>query len=307
MIRRLVAVAGGSMRSGVVVGFGCSGVSADRRRVLGGVLRGLCLAISATAMLWPGVAVGKTFTSTGSQQIYLVPPGVRAVHVLAAAGTGAAVTLSTTGGFGATASANLPVTPGQTLYVEVGGNASGFSGGFNGGGDGDSQCCAGGGGGASDVRTVSLANAGSLNSRLIIAGGGGGAGNGNGGNGDENSPDYLAGMGTGGGAGTTTAGGAGGAACGTTDTFANTGSPGAFGLGGTGGTYGGGGGGGGYYGGGGGGGDAGGGGRSVPPSECGGGGGGGSSYFSPHAIHVSLGTNTSGIPLVEINPDRRRR
>ena len=63
----------------------------------------------------------------------------------------------------------LPVTAGEVLYVEVAGN------GFNGGGLGG-EFEAGRGGEASDVRTVPMASAGTLGSRLLVAGGGGGGG-----------------------------------------------------------------------------------------------------------------------------------
>ena len=119
----------------------------------------LSLAVSITAVVWPGAAAGRVFRYTGAQQRYVVPSKVTVIRVLAVGGKGAALTPDTIGGLGATASATLPVAPGETLYVEVGGNARGFVGGFNGGGPGDSNCCAGGGGGASDVRTVSVADA----------------------------------------------------------------------------------------------------------------------------------------------------
>jgi Glycine rich protein len=97
-------------------------------------------------------------------------------------------------GRGAQVSGDVAVTPGQTLYVNVGG-APTFSntptrscvqqdhtfiacaGGFNGGG---SSQWGGGGGGASDVRTLSRSGdqLASLHSRLIVAAGGGGSGGG---------------------------------------------------------------------------------------------------------------------------------
>jgi hypothetical protein len=166
-------------------------------------------------------------------------------------------------GRGAQVSADLAVTPGQTLYVNVGG-----SDGFNGGGS--SSGSGGGGGGASDVRTVSRDQDGSLDSRLIVAGGGGGSGEGvfeddcggtlrgaaggDAGSAGGNGPwckdlrgvinGGLAG-GTSGGAGGQSAGGLGGFSGGSGD-----GQSGSLGLGGNGGQFGGGAG-GGYYGGGG--------------------------------------------------------
>jgi hypothetical protein len=101
--------------------------------------------------------------------------------------------------------AGTQVKPGQTLYVEVGGEGGGPSkvdggkGGWNGGADGGSSghhsgwgWTGGGGGGASDVRIVSRAEANgdspaSLGSRLVVAAGGGGAGgdSGDGGHGGD--------------------------------------------------------------------------------------------------------------------------
>ena len=70
----------------------------------------------------------------------------------------------------------MNVTPGETLYVEVGGagqsQEDGGEGGFNGGGNGG-----GGGGGASDIRLESRSTPLSTeDTRLIVAAGGGGAG-----------------------------------------------------------------------------------------------------------------------------------
>jgi len=81
-------------------------------------------------------------------------------------------------------SGDLAVGSGQTLYVNVGGIPTGVSncdsnvacnGGFNGG---ESSSSGGSDGGASDVRTVSRSQSGSLASRLIVAAGGGGSGSG---------------------------------------------------------------------------------------------------------------------------------
>src|SRR5205823_13832347 len=85
-------------------------------------------------------------------------------------------------GLGGEATATIPVTPGETLSVMVGGqgepgvNGSGpGAGGFNGGGSGGATTGGigsnpgSGGGGASDIRRGT--------DRLVVAGGGGGAGN----------------------------------------------------------------------------------------------------------------------------------
>lgn len=124
-----------------------------------------------------------TFGPTGSEDTFTVPDWVSSVHVEATGAPGA-------GGFhfgavspagrGATVRGDLTVTPGDTLYVNVGDAPTTDTGtcitdvacigGFNGGG---SSAYGGGGGGASDVRTVSSDQSGSLDSRLIVAGGSG--------------------------------------------------------------------------------------------------------------------------------------
>jgi hypothetical protein len=231
-----------------------------------------------------GATVICTFPGTNVEQTFIVPADVSAVDITATGAWGGHS--SDAGGEGEQAyAAGLPVTPGATLYVEVGapgGNAppilgaDGPAGGWNGGGVGaasdpltDPQAS---GGGASDVRTVSggvdpATDALSLASRLIVGGGGGGAA-GCGAGGDAGQPGtYTTGTGcmassVGGGPGTAMAGGAAGGLLA---------AAGVVGLGGDGGALtppataagdGGGGGGGGWYGGGGGGPQAGGGGGS---------------------------------------------
>jgi hypothetical protein len=254
-----------------------------------------------------GRTVTCTFTYTGSQQTLVVPAGVGSVQIAAVGAPGG----GSAGGLGGTASATVPVTPGETLYVDVGGAATGLSGGFNGGGDagsGASNGGAGGGGGASDVRST----AGSLASRLVVAAGGGGSGAvgqgggslGQGGAADADGTDGhdAAGGNHGGGrglAGTTTGGGNGGAfGTGGTDsgTSGMNGTPGVGGAGGGGAGANaiGGGGGAGYYGGGGGG-----GGGATSVDQGGGGGGGGGSSFAPNGT-TGLAPSTSTPPSVTI-------
>ncbi|HET6509816.1 MAG TPA: glycine-rich protein [Baekduia sp.] len=116
-----------------------------------------------------------TFTATlhGSEQTYVVPLGTTLVHVDAAGASGG----GESGGIGGRVVADLPVTPGQVLYVEVGkhGHEDGTTPGWNGGGVGTYTT----GGGASDVRLASahgdVLDPTSLASRVVVAGGGGGA------------------------------------------------------------------------------------------------------------------------------------
>jgi hypothetical protein len=233
----------------------------------------------------------QTFSYTGSQQTFTVPQGVAEVTVVAYGAQGGNGQKGA-GGKGGRIQANLAVTPGETLYVYVGGqggNVSSPMGGFNGGGTGGPNGCGnyggGGGGGASDVRVGGAA----LNNRVVVAGGAGGGGedgaNGNalyGGAGGgtvgqkgQDSANFGCGSKASGQGGTQSAGGAAGVwACSACNAVV-----GALGQGGNGNTSsscggctGGGGGGGGYYGGGGGG---------------HGGGGGGSSYAGPGTSNVT--------------------
>lgn len=246
----------------------------------------------------PAVAAETTvFGSTGAEQSYVVPAGVTEMSFVAIGG-------GTPGGgynlpsFGARVSGKLSVTPGETLYVEVGANGAGAIGmtgglgGFNGGGNGGNSSGgypAGlGGGGASDLRTVPRAQPGSLASRLLVAGGGGG------GSGLFGGP-YLGGRGgnagglgangsgaTGGGAGTQSGGGASGGGLATAGTA---------GQGGSGGAVGGGGGGGGYFGGG--------GGQGQASSQAGGG-GGGSSFLGTRVTDGSVAIDDTKVPSITL-------
>ena len=263
----------------------------DRRRrplrsiaVLGGALLAV-LGSAGTAQ-----ASTTTFTYTGAEQTFTVPGGVTSLGVKAIGGAGANSEVS--GGEAAEVSGSLTVSPGQTLYVEVGGagQVAGV-GGFNGGGNG--ALAGGGGGGASDVRTVPRSVALSTeDTRLIVAAGGGGGGGsgiegfgGVGGGAGEAGAEAPESGNLGGGAGTASTGGSGGSGCG------GTGSDGQLGSGadgGGGGGNGGGGGGGGYYGGGGG---------SGGCSYGGGGGGGGSSLVPA----LGLQALTTAAPKIEFS------
>src|SRR5208283_3929205 len=86
----------------------------------------------------------QTFTALAAQN-YIVPFGVTQATIVAAGAQGA----NTDGG---SVTATIPVTPGESLAVYVGGANVGAVGGFNGGGSSGGGGCNGGGGGASDVR-----------------------------------------------------------------------------------------------------------------------------------------------------------
>lgn len=259
--------------------------------------------------------VTDSLTYNGALQTYTVPCGVTSVLIEcygAAGASGADGSAANTGGaqgLGGYSAGTLAVTPGDILYVTVGGAASGSTGGFNGGANGGSQN-AGGGGGASDVRVGNTA----LTDRVITAGGGGGGGRGgcetgsiNGGNGGDggggnggdgtNSPDGGGGFGAVG-----ASAGAQGIGC--SGFVGSPGTAGASGVGGVGGAGqscccfsisaipGGGGGGGGFTGGGGG------GGGSAGTTSCSGnnkGGGGGGAGGSSDISGVTSGTIVNGI------------
>jgi uncharacterized repeat protein (TIGR01451 family) len=140
------------------------------------------------------------FAYTGARQDWVVPAGVTsAVFDLDGAAGGSFAPIGFlpggTGGGGGHVHSTVAVTPGQTLYLRVGGEgedggafeSSGADeltetslGGFNGGGTTTITCSFCGftlgaaGGGASDVRS----SADGLANRLLVAGGGGGGGTG---------------------------------------------------------------------------------------------------------------------------------
>ncbi|MDO8188992.1 glycine-rich protein [Conexibacter sp. JD483] len=159
------------------------------------------------------------FDYTGAAQAVTVPAGMtRATFVLRGGAGGDNNPLFALGGIAAELRATLPVAPGETLELNVGGRGlSGANAGFNGGGRGAGVGPghqSGAGGGATDVR----APGGGLSTRLLVAAGGGGAGTNNGGKlagsggaADADGQDgYSSELATGGGGGLTS--GAGGSA-----------------------------------------------------------------------------------------------
>jgi len=288
---------GGTLSALGFVGSGREGRS--RRRVVAlvsgvGVTAALAVAVPRLASAAPlpsnctpsGATVTCSYGYTGGEQTFTVPSGVTSVQVIAIGAAGGADYLGNPGGEGEKVTGPLTgLKGGQTLYVEVGQQpdtattGAGFNlpGSFNGGGGPGYGGDAGAGGGASDVRTISSADTGSLASRLIVAGGGGGhsetyhtpepPANAEADAQPAAATDYF---GQGGFAGNH--GGAGGAAA--SDFSQAVGGTGMLGQGGSGaaGKPSGGGGGGGYFGGGGGGGGA----DNIGTGEAGGGGGGSS-------------------------------
>lgn len=272
----------------------------------------------ASALIWSGVAQADTtsFTYTGGEQSFTVPAGVTSLHVTAVGAPGGLGVGNQAFGnaLGGLVVADLTVSPGQLLYVEVGGAggngsaASGGFGGFNGGGNGGNGTTGtgggGGGGGASDVRTVSRSALNSLASRLLVAAGGGGtggtskgggAGGGNflGGDGGDGGKGLSGAGGAGGEGGTQTAGGGSGAQAG----HAGIGGPGASASGSLSGNGGGGGGGAGLFGGGG----AFPGTGNIGAGSGGGGGAGGSSGVSSADTPFSALAANTGVPSVSFD------
>ena len=251
-----------------------------------------------------------TFSYTGAQQTFTVPSGVTSITVEgygAAGGAGeSSGSTKSNGGLGGYLKATISVTPGDTLYINIGGvGESGANignavsaGGFNGGGDSANSYSTdrngGGGGGATDIRTST-----NLSDRIFVVGAGGGGGGGtvsgtnsNGGagggtSGEDGTDGEGSAKGLGGGGGSQSSGGSRGTGNSTDNEH---GIAGALGVGGDESINGGdanckegnGGGGAGYYGGGS-------GGCGHGRSITGGGGGGGSSYTTGTII-----TNTQG-------------
>jgi|HubBroStandDraft_5_1064220.scaffolds.fasta_scaffold03959_4 hypothetical protein len=165
------------------------------------------------------------FGYTGGPVSWTVPAGVTTVSVTADGAQGGAGQ-DGQGGLGGAATADVAVTPGEVLQVDVGGagssQADGGAGGWNGGGASGGSYSAGGGG-ASDIRTGACASSLTcdMTAALLVAGGGGG-----GGSNGANVGGYYGGAGGGatggnspmspygGGGGTQTAGGAGGSGTG---------------------------------------------------------------------------------------------
>ncbi|MGI8623266.1 MAG: hypothetical protein ACR2NB_07205, partial [Solirubrobacteraceae bacterium] len=93
---------------------------------LAAALAGLALASSAPAAAACQTGNNLVFSYTGAEQCYAVPANVSKVRVVAVGAPGAG------GGNGAQSVTIVSVSPGSSLYVEVGGKGSGMTGGFNG-------------------------------------------------------------------------------------------------------------------------------------------------------------------------------
>jgi hypothetical protein len=123
-------------------------------------------------------AMRNTFNFTGGVQTWTVPAGVTSIYVEALGANGGLGGAAANFG-GARVQGTMPVTPGETLSIYVGGGGRASSsrggtsaGGWTGGGNGLGTVGAGGGG-ATDIRQGGTA----VSNRVIVAGGAGGAGN----------------------------------------------------------------------------------------------------------------------------------
>ncbi len=271
-----------------------------RRLVFLAVLIGTMLVSTVAGAASPQVT---TFNFTGGEQTYTVPPGLDAVTIVATGARGGGPLTVLAAGRGAVASGIVAVTPGEVLYVEVGGIGGHPAGGFDGGGGGatntDVRLSEFGGGGASDVRLVSSSADGSLDSRVLVAAGGGGSATPAAAGGDAGAVGGSSpGSSVGGGAGSQTAGGAGGCNA----LLTGCGSDGSLGVGGAGGVSGtganareGAGGGGGWFGGG--------GGAGVLDGSVGGGGGGSSLVPAGGAVTLATVTTPPSVVIATRRPD----
>jgi Glycine rich protein len=135
----------------------------------------LLACIGSALLAAPALGTTQTFNYTGAVQTWTVPAGVTSASfdLFGAQGGGR----GGPPGLGGHATATIPVSAGDSIQVNVGGQGQPVfgsgQGGFNGGGNGTGALPGSSGGGASDIRLGGT----SLNHRVLVAGGGGGAGN----------------------------------------------------------------------------------------------------------------------------------
>ena len=142
-------------------------------------------------MLKPQINDTYLFNFTGEIQKFIVPNKIYKIQVNAVGAKGGSGSNGQLGGDGANITTTLDVTPGQTLYIVVGGypgESKQAKYGYGGNGGGSNGTGSGGaGGGLSGIFT---SNSPSSNNALVIAGGGGG-GSGSYGNTGYNGGDAL--------------------------------------------------------------------------------------------------------------------
>ncbi|MDT8886733.1 fibrinogen-like YCDxxxxGGGW domain-containing protein [Aquirufa sp. LEPPI-3A] len=134
------------------------------------------LGVSA-ALKRPVISNINTFTYTGAIQQFIVPNRVTSIQINAIGAKGGTGARGQIGGAGANITTTLNVSPGQTLYIIVGGfpgQSATAKYGFGGNG-GSGSNYGGAGGGLSGVFTSP--NPANANALVVAGGGGGGAGN----------------------------------------------------------------------------------------------------------------------------------
>jgi len=152
----------------------------------------LTILIAIVLGINPGAFAQTTTYNTVGTYTYNVSGTALAIDMAGAQGGGYPAGISV-GGKGGRVQCTLNVTPGQTLYIYVGGVggnvAAGSAGGANGvsggAGGGQGNGLGAGGGGSSDIRTGGSA----LSNRILVAAGGGGSGYNYGPTYDENGGD----------------------------------------------------------------------------------------------------------------------
>jgi len=146
--------------------------------------------LSSAVTATPSAPSLDTYAYTGAPVEFTVPAGVLTLGVDAQGGKGGTAGVGQgnfQGGLGGRVQANIPVMPGEKLYLYVGGAGATNAGGWNGGGTG-ANANVGGGGGASDVRrnsftittksltsntatlTTSVAHGFSVGAQVVVAG-----------------------------------------------------------------------------------------------------------------------------------------
>ena len=128
--------------------------------------------LSSVGVKYSYINVNQQYTTAGEQKYTVPQTGTYKLEVWGAQGGG------TNGGYGAYSIGSASLTKGNIIYINVGGQGSNTTGGYNGGGTAKTNGF--GGGGATHIATVSglLSTLSSKTSNiLIVAGGGGGQGN----------------------------------------------------------------------------------------------------------------------------------
>ena len=143
------------------------------------------------ALLKPQINDTYLFNFTGGIQKFIVPNKIYKIRVNAVGAKGGSGSNGQLGGDGANITTTLDVTPGQTLYIVVGGYpgvSKQAKYGYGGNGGGSNGTGSGGAGGG--LSGIFSSNSPSNNNALVVAGGGGG-GSGTGGNTGYNGGDAL--------------------------------------------------------------------------------------------------------------------